>query len=125
MKNLTRGILLIVIALALAAGPALQAAGDKYAAVAFSPSTGRWGYGNGYPTKAEATTRALAECGQSDAITAWCRNEWIALAISKQSPGGYGVAWAPTASGARQRALAECRARNPDARVIACVSAFR
>ena len=124
MKILNRSLLLAVVAFALALTSTVSAA-DRYAAMAFSPSTGRWGCGNGYLTKGEATTRALAECGRSDAITAWCRNEWIALAISKQSPGGYGVSWAPTASGARQRALAECRARNPDARVIACVSAFR
>ena len=125
MKNLGRGILLIVITLVFAIGPALHAAGDSYAALAYSPSTGRWGYGNGYPTRAQATTRALAECGQSDAVTKWCKNAWIALALSDKSPGGYGWAWATTASAARSRALRECRARNPDAHIVTCVSAFR
>jgi hypothetical protein len=125
MKNLTRGILLIVFAFALGLAPALQAASDRYAAVAFSPITGRYGYGNGYATKGEAISRALRECGRSDAATAWCRNEWIALAVSNQSTGGYGVAWAPTPAGARREALAQCRARNPDAHIVFCVSAFR
>jgi hypothetical protein len=124
MNNLIRGLLLIVFALALAIAPSLQAA-DRYAAVAFSPVTGRSGYGNGYATKADAISRAVRECGRSDAATAWCRNEWIALAVSNRSPGGYGMAWAPTAGRARREALAQCRSRNPDAHIVFCVSAFR
>jgi len=88
MKNLTRVILFTVVALALGLTSAVSAA-DRYAAVAFSPSTSRWGYGNGYFTRAEATACAVVECGQSDAVTSWCKNAWIALAISDRSPGGY------------------------------------
>jgi hypothetical protein len=122
MKNLTRGILFLIIAIALA--PSLQAA-DSYAAVAFSPSTLRWGYGNGYPSKAQAISRARRECGSANARTSWAKNAWVALAISDSSRGGYGMAWATTAAGARSRALAECRKFNPDARVVVCVSAYR
>ena len=125
MKNLTRGILLIVFALALAAAPALQAAGDTYAAVAFSPSTGRWGYGNGYPTNSEAIARARRECGRSDSRTNWCKNSWIALAVSNQSRGGWGSAWGETAAAARSAAIAECVARNPDGHVVICVPSAR
>lgn len=121
MKNLTR-VLLLIIALALA--PSLHAA-NSYAAIAYSPSTGQWGYGNGYPSQAEAVARARAECGRADAKTSWAKNAWIALAISDRSPGGYGMAWATTASGARSRAIAQCRKFNPDARVVVCVSAYR
>ena len=122
MKNLTRGILSLIIALALA--PSLHAA-NSYAAVAYSPSTGQWGYGHGYPNQSQAISRARSECGQADARTFWCKNAWIALAISDRSPGGFGWAFAPTAAAARSRALAQCRARNPDARVVVCVSAYR
>jgi hypothetical protein len=124
MKNLTRGILFLIIALALGLGPSLQAA-DSYAAVAYSPSTGRWGYGNGYPTKSQAISRALRECGRRDARTNWCRNAWLALAISDRGRGGWGSGWGPTPASARASASAQCRARNPDARVVVCVSAFR
>ncbi|HEX8490220.1 MAG TPA: DUF4189 domain-containing protein [Chthoniobacterales bacterium] len=119
-----RGILFLIIALALGLGSSLQAA-NSYAAIAYSPTTLRWGYGNGYPTQAAAIARARAECGRADARTSWAKNAWIALAISDRSRGGYGMAWATTASGARSRALAECRRRNPDARVVVCVSAYR
>jgi len=124
MKNFTRGILLIVFALALGLAPALQAAGDRYAAIAYSPKTQRWGYGANYATKSEAIARAKRECGRSDARTNWCKNAWIALALSDQSPGGWGSSWGNTAEEARQGALRECRARNPDARVVVCVSAY-
>lgn len=124
MKNLTRGILFLIIALALGLAPSLQAA-DSYAAIAYSPSANQWGYGNGYPSKSQAISRARSECGRADARTSWAKNAWIALAISDRSAGGYGMAWATTASGARRRALAECRKYNPDARVVVCVSAYR
>ena len=123
MKNLTRGILLIVFALVLGMAQAAQA-DDRYAAVAYSPKTGRWGYGANYQTKAEAIARAKKECGKSDAKTNWCKNAWIALAISDQSPGGWGSAWGETAEAARAAARRECLARTPDARVIVCVSAY-
>jgi hypothetical protein len=99
-------------------------ADDRYAAVAYSPKTGRWGYGANYPTKSEAIARAKRECGKKDAKTNWCKNAWIALAISDQSPGGWGSAWGETADAARASARRECLARNPDARVIVCVSAY-
>jgi serine/threonine-protein kinase len=125
MKNPTRGILLIIIALALGLGPALQAAGNTFAAIAYSPSTGRYGYGNGYPTKSQAIARARRECGSHDARTNWCKNAWIALAISDGSPGGWGSSWGATPEIARNGARAECLARNPDARVVFCVSSNR
>lgn len=82
MKNLTRAILLTLFALFVALTPALEAApGDRYAAIAYSPRTGRWGYGTNYPTKSAAIARALRECGRRDAKTFWCRNAWGALAL--------------------------------------------
>ena len=125
MKNLSRAGLLILFALVLGLAPASQAApGDRYAAIAYSPESNRWGWGNNYPTKAEAIARALSECGRDDAKTNWCRNAWIALAISDKSPGGWGSAWGATPEAARKAARRECLARNPDARVVACVSAY-
>ena len=124
MKNLTRGILFLIVTFVLGLPPSLQAA-DSYAAIAYSPSGGQWGYSNGYPSKSQAISRAIRECGRADTRTSWAKNAWIALAISDRSSGGYGMAWATTASGARSRALAQCRSRNPDARVVVCVSAYR
>ena len=126
MKNLTRGILLIVITIAVVIGPALQAA-DSYAAIAFCTSSGSWGCASGAATKAEAIANAIAKCNcrDEDVRTNWCRNAWIALAVSNQSKGGWGSAWGETAAEARRAAIAECLARNPDAHVVVCVSAER
>ena len=123
MRNLIRAGLLILFALVLGVAPALQAAGDRYAAVAYSPTTNRWGFGNNFATKGEAIARALSECGRADAQTSWCKNAWIALAISDRRPGGYGSGWGTTPEIARRYARRECLTRNPDARIVACVSA--
>src|SRR4029077_18127094 len=125
MKNFSRAILLIVFALVLGLSPALQAApGDRYAAVAYSTSTYRWGFGDNYATKSEAIARALRECGSADARTSWCKNAWIALAISDRSPGGWGSGWGRTPRIARSSGRRECLIKNPDARVVGCVSAY-
>ena len=94
MKNLTRGILLVVITIAVVIGPALQAA-DTYAAIVFCTSSGSWGSASGAATKAEAIANAVAKCNcrDEDVRSNWCKNAWIALAISNQSKGGWGSAW--------------------------------
>lgn len=125
MRHIIRGILLAVIACILSTAVSVEAGPTRYAAIAYSPSTGLYGYGNGFSTKADAIERALQECGGRDARTNWCRNAWIALAISDSSPGGYGWAWATSAAGARRAARAKCLEENDDARVVLCVSAYR
>jgi hypothetical protein len=96
--------------------------GALYAAVAYSPTTGKWGWGANYPSKNQAIARAKSECGSSDATAAWCRNAWVALALSDKKPGGFGTAWGATANAAQQAARKDCLKRNPDARIVKCVS---
>ena len=123
MKNLTRGILLIAITITVVIGPALHAA-DTYAAIVFCKSTGCWGSATGAATKTEAIEHVLKKCNcrDEDVRTNWCRNAWIALAISDKSQGGWGSAWGETPEVAKRKAMAECLARNPDAHVVLCVS---
>ncbi|MFN2622361.1 MAG: DUF4189 domain-containing protein [Chthoniobacterales bacterium] len=124
MNILRRRILLFLFALVLGFGPALHAQdGDKFAAIAYSPKTGKWGYGCNYSTKAEAIARAKSECGSKDARTNWCKNAWISLALSDNSPGGWGSAWGSTREEAQAASRKECLARNPDARIVVTVSA--
>jgi hypothetical protein len=124
MNIVRRRILLVLFALALGIAQSLHAqSGDLYAAIAYSPKTGRWGYGCNYATKAEAIARAKSECGRKDARTNWCKNAWISLALSDASPGGWGSAWGETRAEAEAAARRECLARNPDARIVATVSA--
>ena len=127
MTPLARWITLLVVAIAFAAAARVDAAGNRYAAIAFSPSTGQYGYGNGFRTKDEAIERALEECGADDAITRWSRNAWIALAISDRTATGWGwgSGWAKTAAGARAIARRKCLQNNDEATVVLCVSAYR
>ena len=87
-------------------------------------STGSWGAASGATTKADAIANAIAKCNcpDADVRTNWCRNAWIALAISNQSKGGWGSAWGETPEIAKSKAMAECLARNPDAHVVLYVS---
>jgi serine/threonine-protein kinase len=123
MKILVRAILCLVLASALWLVGSAVAGSDRYAAVAFSPSTGAYGYGNGYATKAEAIQRARRECGESDAVTKWARNAWLALAVS--GDGGYGSGWGTTAGKAREMAVESCLQHNAEAKVVVCISAYR
>ena len=124
MRYLAGRILLLIVAFTFASALTLEAA-NRYAAIAFSKSTGRWGFGNGYATKEAAIARARQECGRRDAVTTWTKNAWLSLAISDRSPGGYGWAWATTAPRARARARQECIAHNGDGRVVLTVSSHR
>jgi len=124
MNILRRRIILVLLALALGIAPSLHAQdGDKFAAIAYSPKTGKWGYGCNYPTKAEAIARAKSECGSKSARTNWSKNAWIALALSDRAQGGWGSSWGTTREEAEAGARRECLARNPDARVVITVSA--
>src|SRR2546430_13693203 len=83
MKNLTRGILLVVITIAVVIGPALQAA-DTYAAIVVCTSSGSWGSASGAGTKAEAIANSVANCTcpDEDVRSNWSNNTTIALATS-------------------------------------------
>ena len=125
MKNFSRGIVLAVLLFVLGFALAAPAQGaDRFAAVAVSTSNGQSGYGTNYPTKAAAIARAKRECGRRDAKAFWCKNAWIALAISDRKPGGFGWAWAPTQAEASANALRNCIKYNGDGRVTVCVSAY-
>jgi serine/threonine-protein kinase len=93
------------------ASPAQCAAADRYAAIAFSPSTGAYGYGYGFTSLTEAKNRAVKECDGADAVVVGsARNGYVALALGDATD-AYGVGWASTAASAQAIALAKCRAR--------------
>ncbi len=118
--------LLTIAACLLGTSGLVEAAGQNYyAAFAYSPRTGRYGYANGYTSVEEALYRARRECGSRDAVTKWARNAWLALAISDENPGGWGSSWATTADAARRAAKRNCRARNGDGRIVVLVHARR
>jgi hypothetical protein len=78
-----------------------------YGAIAYSPSSDRFGYSYNYISRGPAENRALSECGQNDCVVAaWFYNRCGALATS--STGAWGGAQDASAERARSKALQIC-----------------
>lgn len=83
-------------------------AGDRYGAIAYSPTARRYGRSWGYETRAEAEAVALRYCPYSDAIIAcWGKNSYIALAHGSGTL--WGAAWGNDLEEAKRNALGYCR----------------
>ncbi|RIK70998.1 MAG: hypothetical protein DCC67_20510 [Planctomycetota bacterium] len=98
----------------------------RYAAIAFSPSTGKIGHTAGKArTKEEAQQLALKDCGVRDARVFMWGNQWVAVAVCDQRRGVAGFAPGATRDVAEKQALAECqkRARGAPCRVALAVHA--
>ncbi len=98
---------------------------DTYAAIAYSPATGKWGYAYDCDSRSSAEEAALSRCKAPDAcIVTWVHNGFCALALGDdKSHWGVGWSFGDGASNvsARNRALAECRQRTTGARLVLCV----
>lgn len=78
---------------------------SRYAAVAYSESTGEYGYGWDHASRGAAERTALAHCKASDAkIVGWVKAGWLVLAVGEDK--AYGVAW-QWGPGATNREAAE------------------
>ena len=93
----------------------------KYAAIAYSPETGKYGYSNGWLSFTNAKRVALSHCKAKDAkIVTWVGNGWCALAIGDDRA-AYGFGYGETAQEAKTIALREAGKRTTNCRVAACV----
>lgn len=92
-------------------------ASGPFCSIAFSPSTGRYGHGEGYSTRAGADSRALSECGTYDArVVAWAYHGYVALAVGD---GRYGTGYSTSLRDAKRKAVRNCGAA--DAHVVQSV----
>jgi hypothetical protein len=97
---------------------------DRYAAIAYSPATGKYGYCYGWDSRAGAERDALARCKAADArILAWAKNSYCALALGKD--GAYAAAWGPTLGQAKANALRECGKYGTGGRIVQWVYSGR
>ncbi|MEM7226221.1 MAG: DUF4189 domain-containing protein [Pseudomonadota bacterium] len=85
----------------------------SFGAIAYSPSTGGYGYATEYRSRARAEHIALGECaaysdGADCQVLVWFRNHCGALAASDD--GAYGSAYAAALDAARHQALDYCQA---------------
>ncbi|MEE4355618.1 MAG: DUF4189 domain-containing protein [Desulfococcaceae bacterium] len=85
-------------------------AADRYAAIAYSPSTGAYGSSYDYPSRAAAEQKAFQTCARSGArdcrIAVWVRNGCAALAVG--SGGGYGAGTGSNKGAAQNQAIGIC-----------------
>src|SRR4051812_19540565 len=67
-------------------------ADEYYGAIAYSPSTGSYGFSYGKDCQATAENVALSSCrGRDRQVVVWVSNGYAALAVNDD--GGWGAAW--------------------------------
>jgi hypothetical protein len=84
------------------------AAGSRFAAIAYSDQTGRYGYAYGYNDRQNAQDDALARCDAPDGrVVVWVEHGWVALALGERGVAGW--AWSTRSrADAETRALRQC-----------------
>jgi hypothetical protein len=88
MNTPSRKVLLALMLL-VAVGSAAEA---RFAAIAYSPQTGKWAYAHGAGDRATVQNNALDRCNTVDArLAVWVENGWAALA--KNAKGAYAWSW--------------------------------
>ncbi len=129
LKHFSKPILVSCLCLAGLFGHASLAQVDSidfstYAAVAYSSSTGSYGYAWNYGTRGEAEQVALSRRTAADArIVGWAQGGWLALAIGENN--AYGVGWeygdGATNTVAQRRAIDECHSHSEKVRTLICL----
>jgi hypothetical protein len=108
-----------MFAAALAALLALPGAAlADYGAIAYSPSTGAYGYSNGYGSRGSAERAAMRNCranGSGCQTALWFQSACGAVA---KGPDGWGSGWAASKAGAQSQAIASCRQYSGSCRIV-------
>jgi serine/threonine-protein kinase len=92
-----------------------------YAAIAYSTSTGRYGYSHDWTARINAERVARKNCEATDAkVLVVVGNGFCALAVGDDKT-AYGFGYAETDAEAKEIALRECRKRTANCRVAVCV----
>ena len=87
-----------------------EANADNYGAIAYSSSSGRYGYSYDWGSRADAENYARSQCGSTDcAVKVWFKNACGALAVGQN--GGLGWGWSGSRGAAESTALNECQSR--------------
>jgi serine/threonine-protein kinase len=125
MNLLRSAVALLALSVAAVLTPAAPARDnveidpDHYAAIAFSPSTGAYGYGYDCGTLGQAQRLALSHCREADArVICWVRFGWAALVIAEDGSYGYDTSYGggSTSRDALEKATRQLR-KNSDSPV--------
>lgn len=97
---------------------------DRFAAIAYSPKTGKYGYAQDCYSREIAERTALKNCDAEDArIATWVCNGFCAIAVGSDGAWGAGYSNSLKASNksAKENALETCRENCPDAKMLLCI----
>jgi hypothetical protein len=112
IRNFFAVSLLSLMGLSAVSNPAraeVQIDFDTYAAVAYSPSTGKYGYAWNWRSRGKAEAVALANCKEADAkVVGWVKAGWLVLAVSDDN--AYGVGYSYGAGAGNTDAMRQARA---------------
>ena len=116
---------LIVIFLALIGSVPAASAQDAFGAIAYSPSTGAYGYSYDFPSRAAAEAGAFNDCSKHNSgcqVVLWFKNACGSLAVGAN--GGWGTAWAASRKLADKQAVGQCSRNDQGCRpvVFSCVT---
>jgi len=101
-------------------------AADTYCGIAFSPSTGVFGYSYNQRSAEAARSVAVKNCEsrsrRRDAVSYTARNAWAALAVGKGN--GYGWGWGTSKAIAEKHALQSCARHTTGGRIRMSLSSL-
>ncbi len=119
MQQIRWSAILVVAAMGFTCPARAQ---DRFGAIAFSPSTGAFGFSNDHPSQSDAEAGALAECRKRAGgcqSSSWFRNACGALAVGEY--GGWGTDWGNERAAAEANALNMCRRYTNNCSVLRAV----
>jgi len=98
---------------------------DSFAAIAYSPTTGKYAYAYDLRSRSAAEKDALEKCGEDAHLACWVNRGFCALALgSDKSCWGIGYSYGngSNTDKAKNEALADCRNRTSGARIAVVLS---
>jgi hypothetical protein len=108
------------------ADTALRVSRYSYAAIAYNPETGKYGYAYNYRSRVGAESEALRRCpGEDSRIVCWVNRGFCVLALGND-PSCYGIGYS-YADGAYLRdaqvmAIEDCAKRTDGVRIVVALS---
>jgi serine/threonine-protein kinase len=105
-----------VLSVAFTSNGARPGRRDNWGSIAYSTSTGRYGFAYDYPTQSQAINAAVERCRVRDCkAVVWFANSCGAFA---KGDGAYGWGIGDSRAVAESKALAECRKRGGGCHII-------
>lgn len=126
MKRVILPFIALATIFLAASTQAIDVSSDSYAAIAYSPSTGKIGYAYDRRSRAAAEDGALKDCGAEDAtIACWVNRGFCALALGNDKS-CWGSGWkygdGAKSEAAKQQAVDDCRNRTTGAHAVVVLS---